>query len=59
MVEMALNQLADRHLVDLDEERRAAMVSNLRQPWQRISRCAGDKYRDFISMNSMNRMATL
>ncbi len=29
MVEMALNQLAERNLVDLDEERRAAMVSNL------------------------------
>lgn len=29
MVEMALNQLADRHLVDLDEEKKAAMVSNL------------------------------
>jgi regulator of protease activity HflC (stomatin/prohibitin superfamily) len=29
MVEMALKQLSDRHLVELDEERRAAMVSNL------------------------------
>lgn len=29
MVEMALNQLSERHLVELDEERRAAMVSNL------------------------------
>jgi regulator of protease activity HflC (stomatin/prohibitin superfamily) len=29
MVEMALNQLADKHLVDLDEERKAVMVSNL------------------------------
>jgi regulator of protease activity HflC (stomatin/prohibitin superfamily) len=29
MVEMALHQLSERHLVDLDEERRAAMVSNL------------------------------
>ena len=29
MVEMALNQLAERHLVELDEERRASMVSNL------------------------------
>jgi hypothetical protein len=29
MVEMALKQLSDKHLVDLDEERRAAMVSNL------------------------------
>ena len=29
MVEMALTQLAERHLVELDEERRAAMVSNL------------------------------
>jgi regulator of protease activity HflC (stomatin/prohibitin superfamily) len=29
MVEMALNQLSERHLVDLDEERRASMVSNL------------------------------
>jgi regulator of protease activity HflC (stomatin/prohibitin superfamily) len=29
MVEMALTQLSDRHLVELDEERRAAMVSNL------------------------------
>ncbi len=29
MVEMALHQLAARQLVDLDEERRAAMVSNL------------------------------
>ncbi|NLL89897.1 MAG: SPFH domain-containing protein [Dehalococcoidales bacterium] len=29
MVEMALNQLADKHLVDLDEEKKATMVSNL------------------------------
>jgi regulator of protease activity HflC (stomatin/prohibitin superfamily) len=29
MVEMALKQLSERKLVDLDEERRAAMVSNL------------------------------
>jgi len=29
MVEMALNQLSERHLVELDEERRASMVSNL------------------------------
>lgn len=29
MVEMALNQLAEDHIVELDDERRAAMVSNL------------------------------
>jgi len=29
MVEMALNQPADKHLVELDEERKAVMVSNL------------------------------
>jgi regulator of protease activity HflC (stomatin/prohibitin superfamily) len=29
MVEMALQQLAEKHVVELDEERRAAMVSNL------------------------------
>jgi regulator of protease activity HflC (stomatin/prohibitin superfamily) len=29
MVEMALVRLADNHIVDLDEERKAAMVSNL------------------------------
>ena len=29
MVEMALARLADNHVVDLDEERKAAMVSNL------------------------------
>jgi regulator of protease activity HflC (stomatin/prohibitin superfamily) len=29
MVEMALKQLSEKHLVELDEERRAAMVSNL------------------------------
>jgi hypothetical protein len=29
MVEMALTRLADNHVVDLDEERKAAMVSNL------------------------------
>ncbi len=29
MVEMALNQLSEKHLVELDEERRAAMISNL------------------------------
>ncbi len=29
MVEMALNQLAAEHIVELDDERRAAMVSNL------------------------------
>jgi regulator of protease activity HflC (stomatin/prohibitin superfamily) len=29
MVEMALTQLSEKHLVELDEERRAAMVSNL------------------------------
>lgn len=29
MVEMALDQLAEQHIVELDDERRAAMVSNL------------------------------
>jgi regulator of protease activity HflC (stomatin/prohibitin superfamily) len=29
MVEMALDQLKEKHVVDLDDERRAAMVSNL------------------------------
>jgi regulator of protease activity HflC (stomatin/prohibitin superfamily) len=29
MVEMALAQLSEKHLVELDEERRAAMISNL------------------------------
>ena len=29
MVEMALEQLSERNVVDLDEERKAAMVSNL------------------------------
>ena len=29
MVEMALQQLAEKHVVELDEERRAAMISNL------------------------------
>ena len=29
MVEMALEQLAEKHVVELDEERKAAMVSNL------------------------------
>ncbi len=29
MVEMALDQLAENHIVELDDERRAAMVSNL------------------------------
>ncbi len=29
MVEMALDKLAERHIVELDDERRAAMVSNL------------------------------
>jgi hypothetical protein len=29
MVEMALEDLAEKHIIDLDEERKAAMVSNL------------------------------
>ncbi len=29
MVQMALNELSERHVVELDDERRAAMVSNL------------------------------
>jgi hypothetical protein len=29
MVEMALAQLSEKHIVDLDEERKAAMISNL------------------------------
>ena len=29
MVQMALEQLSDKHIVDLDEEKKAAMVSNL------------------------------
>ena len=29
MVEMALDQLAEKHVVELDEERKASMVSNL------------------------------
>jgi hypothetical protein len=29
MVQMALDQLSDKNIVDLDEEKKAAMVSNL------------------------------
>ena len=29
MVEMALDKLSEKHVVDLDEERKATMVSNL------------------------------
>ena len=29
MVELALNRLSEQNVVDLDEERKAAMVSNL------------------------------
>ena len=29
MVEMALGELSERHVVDMDNDRRAAMVSNL------------------------------
>jgi hypothetical protein len=29
MVEMALESLSKKHIIDLDEERKAAMVSNL------------------------------
>jgi regulator of protease activity HflC (stomatin/prohibitin superfamily) len=29
MVEMALDELAEKHIVDLDEEKKATMVSNL------------------------------
>jgi hypothetical protein len=29
MVEMAIDQLSQRHVVELDEERKAAMVNNL------------------------------
>jgi hypothetical protein len=29
MVDMALDELRDKHVVELDEERKAAMVSNL------------------------------
>ena len=29
MVEMALGELSERHVVDMDDDRRAAMVSNL------------------------------
>jgi hypothetical protein len=29
MVEMALDRLSENHVVELDEERKAAMVSNL------------------------------
>jgi len=29
MVEMALLKLSDQHIIELDEERKAAMVSNL------------------------------
>ena len=29
MVEMALERLGEKHIVELDEERKAAMVSNL------------------------------
>ena len=29
MVEMALKRLSERHIIELDDERKAAMVSNL------------------------------
>jgi len=40
MVEMALDQLSAKHIVELDEERKASMVSNLLVAVQRPRRAA-------------------
>ena len=42
MVEMALDRLSEKKVVELDEERKAAMVSNL------LSSCAATKMRSLL-----------
>ena len=48
MVEMALHQLAEREVVDLDSERRAAMVSNLL-----VVLCSDDSAQPIVNAGSL------
>lgn len=49
MVEMALRQLSKREIVDLDEERKAAMVSNLM-----VVLCSEESARPIINAGTLN-----
>lgn len=49
MVEMALNQLSAREIVDLDEDKKAAMVSNLM-----VVLCSEDSARPIINAGTLN-----
>lgn len=49
MVEMALNQLSVREIVDLDEDKKAAMVSNLM-----VVLCSEDSARPIINAGTLN-----
>lgn len=50
MVEMALKQLSEREIVDLDEEKKAAMVSNLM-----VVLCSEDSARPVINAGTLNQ----
>src|SRR3546814_20212409 len=45
MVEMALNHLAEKNVVELDEESKAAMVSNLSSEERRVGQDGESKFR--------------
>lgn len=49
MVEMALNQLSVREIVDLDEDKKAAMVSNLM-----VVLCSEDSARPILNAGTLN-----
>jgi len=49
MVEMALNQLAGKKIVDLDEEKKAAMVSNLM-----VVLCSDESARPVVNAGTLN-----
>jgi regulator of protease activity HflC (stomatin/prohibitin superfamily) len=50
MVEMALKQLTDRKIVDFDEEKKAAMVSNLM-----VVLCSEDSARPVLNTGTLNQ----
>lgn len=50
MVEMALNQLAGKKIVDLDEEKKAAMVSNLM-----VVLCSDESARPVVNAGTLNQ----
>jgi len=50
MVQMALDQLSEKHIVSLDEEKKAAMVSNLM-----VVLCSDESARPVVNTGTLHQ----